>query len=110
MSFHHKVARAITGRHIRQREDGTWIIPASKEVLQEAGLFEIDEYIRRRREYLRRYVEETGLLDRYRFAPPCYTSNKQVVWWNLDHQDREARDTLSLSGEQVGIASGEVSD
>jgi hypothetical protein len=40
-------------------EDGSWTCPRSIDVLQEAGLCTIDEYIDRRRETVARFVEET---------------------------------------------------
>ena len=36
-SFHARVARYITGRHIRELEDGTYFCPPTVEVLNEAG-------------------------------------------------------------------------
>ena len=44
-SFHRRVALYLTGRHIRQLEDGTWLYPSSEGVLRDAGLFSIKEYI-----------------------------------------------------------------
>ena len=37
-SFHHRVARYITGRHIKELEDGTYFCPSMKEVLKAAGM------------------------------------------------------------------------
>jgi len=42
-SFHARVARYITGRHIRELEDGTYFCPRTMEVLADAGLEIIDE-------------------------------------------------------------------
>ena len=38
-SFHSRVARYLTKRHIQQLLDGTWDCPATEEVLEAAGLF-----------------------------------------------------------------------
>jgi hypothetical protein len=43
-SFLNRVARYITGRHIRQREDGTYDCPPTVEVIADAGLENIDTY------------------------------------------------------------------
>lgn len=50
-TFHHQAARGLTRRHIRPYPDneGEWIIPPTKEVLEEAGLQTIDTYISNRR-------------------------------------------------------------
>ena len=37
-SFHNRVARYITGRHIKELEDGTYYCPPTEEVLDAAGL------------------------------------------------------------------------
>ena len=36
--LHHQVARYITGRHIKELEDGTYFCPHMKEVLNAAGM------------------------------------------------------------------------
>jgi len=47
--FHHMVARRIPRRMPRRRYDGSWDRgPPIRETLEEAGLFEIDVYIKRR--------------------------------------------------------------
>jgi len=48
-SFHHRVARYITGRHIKELEDGTYFCPSMKEVLNAAGMETIEVYMDRRR-------------------------------------------------------------
>jgi hypothetical protein len=52
--FHHRIARRLTGRHIRPRSDGSdgWIRPAIGPALNEAGMYSMMTYISRRREYL----------------------------------------------------------
>jgi hypothetical protein len=41
-SFHHRVAGYITGRHIKELEDGTYFCPPMKEVLNAAGMETIE--------------------------------------------------------------------
>ena len=43
-SFHMRVARYLSGRHIKPLEDGTWLYPVSEEVLEETGLFSIETH------------------------------------------------------------------
>ena len=55
-SFHARISRYIKGKHIRQNEDGSWFHPPTAEVLEEAGLHTIDEYIRRGRDAVQYFV------------------------------------------------------
>ena len=77
------MARYITGRHIRVDTNGDWIVPRSKEVLREAGLLEIDDYIDRRRMYLANSIKDKDIITRCKTAPPHYSNTNQVVWWEL---------------------------
>jgi hypothetical protein len=58
-TFHRRAARYITHRHIRPLNDGTgeWIYPSSEAVLEDAGLFEIEVYIQRRRDTVFKFVK-----------------------------------------------------
>ena len=56
-SFHSRVARFLTGKHIRPLEDGSWHCPPTDDVLQEAGLETVEEYIlHSRRQTVRGFV------------------------------------------------------
>ena len=80
-SFHARVARYLTGRHIRQNEDGTWVHPPTADVLEEAGLETIDEYIKRRRDTVRRFVMFRPIYDICRRS---IAITNRAVWWNQD--------------------------
>ena len=82
-SFHARVARYICNRHIRPLPDGTWHLPPTEEVLEECGLFTIDEYIRRRRSTVMHFVREREIYDLCRAAGPVFGNPNQVVWWKL---------------------------
>ena len=82
-SFHSRVARYICNKHIKQLEDGTWEHPSTEDVLQEAGLFTIDEYIRRRRESVRRFVQGRPIFEACRRSQLVDSNIKRVVWWEL---------------------------
>jgi hypothetical protein len=47
-SFHHSIARRLTGRHPRPvpETDEEWIHPSIQEMLPIAGLFTVDDYLR----------------------------------------------------------------
>ena len=81
-SFHSRVARFLTGRHIRQDADGTWHYPPTAGVLEEAGLETVDEYIQRRRDTVRmKFVFGRPILNECRLAAGY---NNKPVWWRLD--------------------------
>ena len=80
-SFHARVARYLTGRHIRQLKDGSWYHPPTDDVLEEAGFETVDTYIKRRRNTVRRFVIDRPL------HRECLRSNAistKAVWWKLD--------------------------
>ena len=62
-TFHLKAARYTTHRHIRPLNDGTgeWIYPPSESVLEDAGLFEIEVYIQRRRDTVITFVKNRDI-------------------------------------------------
>ena len=80
-AFHHRVARYICRRHISKLEDGTWEYPSSVEVLEEAGLYSIHEYIRRRNETITKYIRERPIYTQCIHSHSLVGGNKQF-WWN----------------------------
>ena len=82
-SFHRRVVRHITGKHIMKVGD-TWEYPNHNELFDIAKLLPIERYIERRRGTLRRYFKNTRpeLLAEAEATPThCYGPNK-VLWWN----------------------------
>ena len=45
------IARFVTEKHIKKKNDGEWEFLDSDEVLREAGLYKIEEDIQRRKRY-----------------------------------------------------------
>lgn len=82
-SFHARVGRHLTGKHIRQLTDGTWHYPSTTEVLRQAGLETIDVYIQRRRDTIWNYAYGRGLYQECRKSTPLSTDVNKVVWWDL---------------------------
>jgi hypothetical protein len=82
-SFHARVARYICKRHIRPLPDGTWHLPPTSEVLEECGLFTIDEYICKRRSTVMNFVRDRDVFERCRDTGPVFGNPNQVVWWKL---------------------------
>ena len=83
-SFHNRVARFLTQRHIRQREDGTWDCPPTNEVLESAGLESVDEYIRRKRHTVRRYIRHRPIYEACKRSRALSSNVNKILWWKLD--------------------------
>ena len=82
-SFHRRVVRHITGKHIRKLGE-TWEHPNHDELYERAKLLTVERYIERRRGTLRLYFENNRpqlLKEAEGTINHCYDSNK-VLWWN----------------------------
>lgn len=86
-SFHRRCARCITGRHIRERADGSWHCPDTAVTLDQAGLFPIDEYIKRRTDTVKAFVEKRAIYRRCLASRPLASSINQLVWWKTIRSD-----------------------
>ena len=82
-SFHRRVVRHITGKHIRKLGE-TWECPNHDELYEKAKLLTVERYIERRRGTLRLYFENNRpqlLKEAEGTIKHCYDANK-VLWWN----------------------------
>ena len=79
-SFHACVARYICNRHIRSQEDGTWEYPPTEEVLEQAGLFTIDTYIRRQRETIGVFVRNRPIYTDCIGLQAIDVNRNRIVW------------------------------
>ena len=82
-SFHTRIARYICRKHICPLEDGSWFYPSTDEVLESAGLETIDEYIRRRRETIGKYIENRPIFRKCIEMGSTQTWSSRIVWWKL---------------------------
>ena len=82
-SFHSRVARFLTGKHIRPLEDGSWHCPPTEDVLQEAGLETVEEYILRRRQTVRGFVRHRPMYLHCMLSAAERVSARKTVWWQL---------------------------
>jgi hypothetical protein len=98
-SFHHRVARCLTGRHIRARpvvpgsEQLVWVYPDSATVLEAAGLLPMRTYLSRRRERLRIYAETESTWYQRATDVVSGTTQSKMFWW-------DQHDYLTLTEEQ----------
>ena len=79
-SFHNRVARYLCNDHIRPLEDGTYYVPSTEDVLEKAGLFTIEHYIRIRRATVSNFVKGREIYDECKAQS---SMNNRTVWWNL---------------------------
>lgn len=89
-SFHRRCARFITGKHIYRDIYGDWYQPDSKEVLEKAGLWTIEEYIARRKETVMEYAKERPIFQRCIASKPIASSPNQLVWWEINTIENDA--------------------
>jgi hypothetical protein len=85
--FHRRCARYITGQHIRPNDpddlDGEWSYPPTATVLEAAGLWPIQEYIRRRRDTVLRFASQRFIYQQCQESSPLVISmENQLVWWD----------------------------
>jgi hypothetical protein len=80
-SFHRRCARFITGQHIRPNQDGTWTCPSSEEVLSQAGLWTIQEYIQRRKNTVKKFAFSTSAYQTCKTSRPLASNPNQKIWW-----------------------------
>ena len=91
--FHHRVARQLTGKVGRYlpRED-RWVYPPVDEVLAEAGLFTMEEYITRRQNRLADYVATRPIFELCMECERPDGSSRAQLWWEQKTVDSRLND------------------
>jgi hypothetical protein len=80
--FHNRCARYLTGQNIRYNTVADeWIYPNTDAVLKQAGLWPIEEYIKRRCETVMDYVKERAIYQQCLKSTPAALSSQKAVWW-----------------------------
>jgi len=79
-TFHHRAARYIARMHIRKGVDGNWTCPASKVVLEAAGLEPIETYLARRKETLWQYAAQTNIFQQCKST--SRGPHQRLRWWD----------------------------
>ena len=80
-SFHHRVARRISGKMPKRLHDGSWTYPPLQDALQEARLYPIREYIHRRVTTIRRYIEDRPIYQLCLIASTAARDDRCLRWW-----------------------------
>jgi hypothetical protein len=84
-SFHHSVARRLTGRYPYQLPDSNdWIYPSIKTTLNIAGMHTMEDYLKMRRSYLETYAKSTPTLQNCMNALRSGTTTRKSFWWKQD--------------------------
>mgnify|MGYP003334654612 CR=1 FL=1 len=79
-SFHHRVARYLTGRHIRKDANGNLVCPPTTAVLERAGLLTLNENICERRATVRDFTLFRPI---YELCRTSAATGNGTVWWKL---------------------------
>ena len=79
-AFHHRCARYLTHRHIRQKPDGTWEYPSSSGVLEEAGLKTIEEMIKSRKKNLIGFITRRKIYQQCAESKPLASDVNHPLW------------------------------
>jgi hypothetical protein len=76
------------------RRGREWICPNSEEVLNKAGVLTIEEYIKRRREMIMTYTQNTSIYGK------CKSSRKiasNLLWWEVNYYRDDAAEALAVN-------------
>ena len=68
---------------MRPMKDGTgeWILPSSEAVLEDAGLFEIEVYIQRRRDTVFTFVKNREIYQECLELETDVENSEYIYWW-----------------------------
>ena len=82
-TFHHRCARFMANKHIRQLPSGEWITPHSDDVLEQCGLSPISTYIAKRKtRLLHNYAEPYSPSYRQCMtSAPVVNPHHRLEWW-----------------------------
>jgi len=69
--------------HIRPLPDGTWLTPASTDVLQVAGLQSITTYIQKHREHVMEFTKNLPIYTQCKTSKPTKATSTHMYWWLL---------------------------
>jgi len=80
-SFHHRCARYMANKHIRQLPNGEWDFPDTTEVLEICKLNPLSTYIAKRKSHLLHNYAEPHC-EVYRRCLSISSTDRRAVWWN----------------------------
>ena len=83
-SFHHRVARRISGM-MAHRVGDDWVYPPIGEALRRVGLRPIRDYVRSRQASIEDYVSTRPIFELCTSTRPRTGGSKATRWWQQDH-------------------------
>ena len=101
--FHHRVARRISGLVAQRVGDDEWYYPPIEDALEQAGLWPMREYIRRRQASITEWIANRPIYELCQEATPASGASRMLRWWEQDHSPLEDEN-------DVGDDDGEVVD
>jgi hypothetical protein len=112
--FHHKCAHRISGLMARQTAAG-WYYPPLATAMAEAGLYPIQEYIRRRQSTIAQYIATRPIYARCQAGPRLSGSASRLLrYWEQNHDnamaDFQARHPDPTAGGGAGAGAVETDD
>jgi hypothetical protein len=113
--FDHKCARRISGLMARQTATGLYYLPLAT-AMAEAGLYPIQEYIRRRQSAIAQYIATRPVYARCQEGPPRLSglASRLLRYWEQNHDnavaDFQARHPDPTAGDGAGAAAVETDD
>ena len=89
-SFHSRAIRYMTGTHIQKRTSGEWEYPDHDKLLKKCRLFPIEEYIKRRRGTLMKFLEDYrgNLLAEAKICGRHCRDVNKIIWWQQDYRTK----------------------
>jgi hypothetical protein len=86
-TFHNKIARHITHRHIRKLANSEiWIYPNMELVLKDSGLLPLQEYIQKRKTTLLRWAQNRDIYHTARHLENNLLRNRK--FWGVETPDQ----------------------
>jgi len=83
-SFHSRVGRHLTGRHIRLLEDSSWLFLSTHGWWTWRCSFYLDQAISCRRQTVRSFTRHRPLYEACRQSKALATNINKAVWWQLE--------------------------
>ena len=80
--FHKRVARQLSNRRPRPLNDGTWEVPPIEEALEISKMKPLPNYIEKRQEYLRNYIQGRPILTALERADRLSGTPTTIKFWD----------------------------
>ena len=100
--FNLRAARRMTGMMPREEPDGSWTYPSTEEVLEAAGLYTIDHYIKVRRNTILKFIIDRPIHSLCGDAVRERNTGARQYWWEQTMDLEAANPTLEVSDSETG--------